>query len=47
MLDCMASDFVRRTGLFATQEATVVKSLVKFVLIRMNFALLIKESQSS
>lgn len=44
MLDYMASDFVRRTGLFATQEATVVKSLVKFVLIRMNFALLIKES---
>ena len=35
MLDYMASDFVRRTGLFATQEATVVKSLVEFVLIKL------------
>jgi len=40
MLNYMASDFVEMTGLFAIQEATVVKSLVKFVLIRTNSALL-------
>ena len=47
MLNYMASDFVEMIGLFAIREATVVKSLVKFVLIRTNFALLTIESMVS